>query len=44
MRETLNQMDNEMYALYLNYHFAACERVDMIGYPNHTLDIFRKDG
>ena len=44
MRETVAQMDNETYALYLNYHFAACERADMIGYSNHTLDIFRKDG
>ena len=44
MRETLAEMDDEMFELYLRYHFATCERQDMIGYSNHTLDIFRKDG
>lgn len=43
MRETVDQMDDRMYELYLNYHFAICERQDMIGYSHHTLDIFRKD-
>ena len=44
MRETLYQMDDETHALYLRYHFTVCERADMIGYSNHTLDISRKDG
>lgn len=44
MRQTLQEMDEETYALYLRYHFATCERQDLIGYSNHTLDIFRKDG
>lgn len=44
MRETLAEMDDEMFELYIRYHFATCERQDMIGYSNHTLDIFRKDG
>ena len=43
MRETLQKMDEEMFQLYLRYHFASCERLDLIGYSNHTLDIFRKD-
>ena len=43
MRETLARTDEETYQLFLRYHFATCERVDMIGYSNHTLDIFRKD-
>jgi len=42
MRETINQMDNETYGLYLKYHLATCERQDLIGYSHHTLDIFRK--
>ena len=42
MRETVDQMDDRMYELYLKYHFATCERQDMIGYSHHTLDIFRK--
>ena len=43
MRETLANMDEETFALFLRYHFATCERVDMVGYSNHTLDIFRKE-
>jgi hypothetical protein len=43
MRETLAEMDAETFDLYLRYHFATCERQDMIGYSNHTLDIFRKE-
>lgn len=43
MRETLNQMDDSTYELFLKYHLATCERQDMIGYSIHTLDIFRKE-
>ncbi len=43
MRETVDQMDDRMYELYLKYHLATCERQDMIGYSHHTLDIFRKE-
>lgn len=43
MRETVDQMDDQMYELYLKYHFAICERQDMVGYSHHTLDIFRKE-
>ena len=42
-RTFLAEMDAETFALYLRYHFATCERQDMIGYSNHTLDIFRKE-
>ncbi|MBQ8555633.1 MAG: class I SAM-dependent methyltransferase [Clostridia bacterium] len=43
MRDTLVSMDDATFDLYLRYHFATCERLDMIGYSHHTLDIFRKD-
>ena len=43
MRQTLADMDEETFDLYLRYHFATCERQDMVGYSHHTLDIFRKD-
>ena len=43
MRKTLDEMDEETFQLFLRYHFATCERIDMVGYSNHTLDIFRKD-
>ena len=43
MRSTLAAMDEDTFALFLRYHFATCERPDMVGYSNHTLDIFRKN-
>lgn len=43
MRQTVEQMNDRMYELYLKYHFAICERQDMTGYSHHTLDIFRKE-
>ena len=43
MRSTIDAMDEETFGLFLRYHFATCERVDLVGYSNHTLDIFRKD-
>ena len=42
MRDTVDQMDDELYDLYLRYHFATCERPDLVGASNHFLDIFRK--
>lgn len=42
LRDTVEQMDEEMYELYLQYHFAICERSDLVGASNHFLDIFRK--
>lgn len=43
MRKTVDNMDDQMYELYVKYHLAVCERGDMVGYSHHTLDIFRKD-
>ncbi len=43
MRQTLSDMDEKTYELFIKYHLATCERQDMTGYSNHTLDIFRKD-
>jgi len=42
IRGSLAEMDDECFALYLRYHFAVCERQDMIGASHHVLDIFRK--
>ncbi|MBR4289892.1 MAG: class I SAM-dependent methyltransferase [Oscillospiraceae bacterium] len=42
MRETVDAMDEELFELYLNYHFAICERADCVGTSHHILDIFRK--
>lgn len=43
MEETIDEMDAESFALYLNYHFCICERGDMVGATNHILDVFRKE-
>ena len=42
MRETIDAMDDETFSKWLEYHFAICERQDLIGASHHTLDILRK--
>jgi len=43
MRQTIDGMDDGLFDLYLRYHFAICERSDLVGASHHILDIFRKD-
>ena len=43
MRQTIDEMDEELFQLYLQYHFAICERCDLVGASHHILDVFRKD-
>ena len=40
--DTVESFDDETFELYIDYCLAVCEREDMIGFSNHTLDIFRK--
>ena len=42
IREYLEEMDDETFEKWLSYHFATCERQDLIGATNHALDILRK--
>lgn len=42
MREAVDAMDDETFELYLKYHFATCEREDLLGITSHAIDIFRK--
>lgn len=42
MREAVDAMDDETFELYLKYHFATCEREDLLGITSHVIDIFRK--
>lgn len=44
MRTEVDAMEEDFFALYLRYHYAICERADMVGVSHHLLDIFRKDG
>ena len=43
MREAVDAMEDELYEVYLRYHFSICERPDMVGATHHILDIFRKN-
>jgi len=42
LRESLANMDEEMFDLYMKYQYAICERADMVGMTHHSLDIFCK--
>ena len=42
MRDVINGMDEELFEMYLRYHFAICERADCVGVSHHILDIHRK--
>lgn len=40
----IDAMDKKTFAKWMEYHFATCERQDLIGASNHTLDILRVRG
>ena len=42
MREAIDKMKPERFELYMNYRYAICERPDMSGATNHSLDILKK--
>lgn len=42
-REYIDAMDDETFGKWMDYHFTTCERQDLIGASNHTLDILRKN-
>jgi SAM-dependent methyltransferase len=41
-REAVDAMDDEMFQLYLKYHFSTCEREDLLGVSSHVVDVFQK--
>lgn len=43
MRQTVDEMEDELFDLYLQYHFSICERADLVGASHHILDVFRKE-
>ncbi|MDO4275473.1 MAG: class I SAM-dependent methyltransferase [Eubacteriales bacterium] len=43
IREAVDAMDDDTFDLYLKYHFATCEREDLIGITSHSIDIFSKN-
>ena len=42
LKEMIDEMDDFTFAKWVEYHFAVCERQDLIGASHHTLDILRK--
>lgn len=42
MQDIIDEMDKKMFEAYLKYHLSICERADLVGITNHSLDIFRK--
>ena len=42
IRESITDMDDKTFELYMKFHYAVCERPDMVGTTHHSLDIFRK--
>jgi len=44
LREAIDEMDEDTFSLYMKYHFAVCERPDLVGATQHSLDIFKKGG
>lgn len=42
MRAVLHSMDEETFHAFLQYHFATCERMELMGASAHTVDILNK--
>ncbi len=40
----IDEMDQFTFTKWMEYHFATCERQDLIGASNHTLDILKVRG
>jgi SAM-dependent methyltransferase len=40
--KTIDNMDEIEYKIYLDYHLKMCERYDLVGLTNHSLDILKK--
>ena len=43
IKETINEMDEETYKHYINYHLSVCNRKDLIGYSGHIIAIAKKN-
>lgn len=42
IKDRIDNWTDEVYKIYLEYHLSICERADITGISNHTLDILRK--
>ena len=42
LKKEINSMNDEMFNVYLNYHYSICERKELLGSSRHILDILKK--
>lgn len=42
IKDRVDKWTDKVYKTYLEYHFSICERTDIIGLSNHTMDILKK--
>jgi len=42
IRNQIDAWSEPVFEAFLAYHFSICERPDLIGVSNHTLDILKK--
>lgn len=42
LKELLEKMDPKTFEQWIDYHLHTCERMDLIGATNHSLDILKK--
>ena len=42
IKNKINNMTEEEYNLFIQYHLSTCEREDLIGYSGHILAILEK--
>ncbi len=42
LRDMIDGMDAGTFSKWMDYHFSICERGDLIGASNHTLDILKR--
>ncbi len=42
IKKTINKMDDDIFNIYLNYHFSTCENKELLGAGRHILDIVSK--
>lgn len=42
MRQVIQNMDDETFDLFMEYHYTTCERPELLGASGHTLDILKR--
>ncbi len=41
IRKSLHEMNEETFALFMEYHLSTCEREDLLGWSSHLVDIIQ---